>query len=75
MTIKEYLQKTDYARLEHYNNRWMFWHSDGWHVVERKPYARSTKELLITKDEEEAIAKLIEGTDEVIDKLIEQLES
>ena len=64
MTIKKYLQTGQYCRLSHSNGRWMFWHCDGWHVVERKPYARTTIELLVTKDEHKAIAKLIEGDED-----------
>ncbi len=69
MTITEFLQHGDYTRLEYHNNRWMFWHSDGWHVLERKRWAREATELLITTNEEEAIAKLIEGDEESFGKL------
>lgn len=60
MTIKQYLQEGQYTRLSH-NDRWIYWDADGWHVMEHKPYQRGSTELLITKDEKEAIAKLIEG--------------
>ena len=74
MTIKEYLQKTQYSRLSNYNGRWMFCGYGGWHVVERRPYARKTTTLLVTENEEEAVALLAKDDEEYMDKLIAESE-
>jgi hypothetical protein len=42
-----------------YNHRWMFYTSDGFMVMERKPYAKNSKCLISQATEEEAVQELL----------------
>jgi len=64
MTIKECLQKGPDIRVSYGGGRWMFWNGDSWQVMEKKPYAKKVRILVVTENEEEAIAALIEGDEE-----------
>lgn len=64
MTIKELLQKGSVVRILYNNGRWIFWNGDSWQVMEKKPYAKKVRILVVTENEEEAIAALIEGDEE-----------
>lgn len=68
MNIVEFLQKGQYMRLT-CEDKWMFWSFSGWNVVQRKKHARVTTTLLVTKDEELAIAELKKGNEDFFDKV------
>lgn len=63
MKIAQFLQKGQYMRLT-CNDKWMFWNCNGWTVVQRKKYAKSTITLLTTKNEEIAVAELMKGSED-----------
>ena len=62
MTIKELLQSDKVFNVRvSYRSRWIVGLGGEWVVYERLPYAKRTKEIIVTKDEELAVAKLLEG--------------
>lgn len=60
MTINDLLQSDDYSTRITVGWRWLIGDNGFWKVYERKPYAKTTTTLCITKDETEAVARLIE---------------
>jgi len=60
MTITELLQSDDYPTRINVGWRWLIGDNGFWKVYERRPYAKTTRIVCITKDEAEAVARLIE---------------
>ena len=60
MTIVELLQNDDYPTRITCGWRWLVGTGVGWNVYERKPYAKKTTVVCVTKDEEKAVAALLE---------------
>ena len=65
MTIYDLLKKEN-CRIS-YNSRWLVLDEYGWTVYENKPYAKRTKIIVQTKDENKAIGYLL-GKDKHDDK-------
>jgi hypothetical protein len=65
MTIKQFLQKGISTRLS-FGDKWMYYDNDTgyWEVREHKYKQRENKLLISTRNEEEAIAELIKGSED-----------
>lgn len=61
MKIAEVLKNDEiYDVRVTYGNRWIAWEDDSWFVLEHKYYAKKTTVIKVTKDEDEAVAALVE---------------
>lgn len=62
MNIIDALKEDEYALRITYNYRWMYYDSadDCWCVYEHKPYAKETKLIINTQNEEMAVQFLLE---------------
>lgn len=65
MTVIDFLKKGISTRIS-FMDRWMFWKDEEnkWYVMERKSYQKKTRTIITTISEEEAVKKLIEGSEE-----------
>ena len=60
MKVVEFLRKAQYSRLT-VGNRWMLSSHNGFDVLERKKYQRTTTRIGEELTEEQAVRMLIEG--------------
>lgn len=67
MKIAEFIQKAQYSRLS-VGDRWLTASSLGWQVCERRRYQKTTRIIIDTESEDEAVAELIKG-EELYDDL------
>lgn len=74
MTISELLKEAQYSRIT-VGDRWLIWTSNGWEVLERKYKQKTTRRIISTQSEDEAVYYLLQGEYELYEDVIKKAQT